>query len=296
MIERILIPLDGSETAEAILPQVRRVLQRHQAEVILLHATPVYPPDFHLAAPGLQAEGDRYIRRMTFQAINDGLRCRGLVRSGFAAETILDAARSEDASLIAMSTHGRTGLSRWILGSVAEKIVRASATPVLVLRSFHSPAGETIPRGRLEELPFRNILVPLDGSPASLHVLEAVRAFARPIDAHVTLLAVLEDAETAGRWRSPGGTLEAAAKQLAEACIPSRAETRVGDPALEILKASESLPADLIAMSTHGRSGPSRWVLGSVTEKVLRGATRPMLIARQTREAGAEAVPLVVHA
>lgn len=281
MLERILVPLDGSETAEAILPQVRRVLNRHQAETLLIRAVPVFPPDFHLGLPGARAQAELYMRRVTFQLVNDGVRCRGLVRQGPAAEAILDAAAAERVSLIAMATHGQTGPARWVFGSITEKVLRASPVPVLVVRSCPSAPGKAISRGRLEELPFRNILVPLDGSEESLGVLGFVKEFAGPLDARVTLLSVVD--EYAERWHSPGGTQEAAEKVLTAACIPSVVKTRRGEPAEEILKACEEDGIDLLAMATHGRSGPGRWVFGSVTEKVLHAATAPLLVVRRRR-------------
>jgi nucleotide-binding universal stress UspA family protein len=283
MPERILIPLDGSETAEAVLPQVRRILKRHEGEVVLVQAVPPYPPDFHLIAPGPRPLAEKYLRRVTFQLVNDGVRATGLVRSGAPADVILDVAEEKGISLIAMSTHGRTGLARWVFGSVTEKVLRASAVPLLLIRSFPAPDGRALSRGRLEALPFRTILVPLDGSEESRSVLTAVKALAGPIDAHVTLLTVTEEGEAASRWYSPGLTAESAERDLREACIPVRWEHRRGDPAVEILKTCDEEPVDLIAMSTHGRSGPGRWVLGSVTEKVLRAARLPMLVVRRAK-------------
>ena len=190
MFERILIPLDGSETAEAILPQVRRLLKRQRTEVILLRAISALPPEFHLAAPALLHEAERYIRRMTFQFIQDGIPARGFARLGSAGEIILDTAERERATLIAMSTHGRSGFPRWVFGSVAEKVLRASPAPMLALRSFPPPLEGGLSRGRLEELPFRTILVPLDGSDCSMSVIPAVKEFGRAIDSKVILVNV----------------------------------------------------------------------------------------------------------
>jgi nucleotide-binding universal stress UspA family protein len=285
-LDRILIPLDGSELAEAILPQVQRLLLRTGSEVLLLQTVP-YPPDFHIALPTILEDAHRYIRRKTFELVNSGVRARGLVEQGLAAGTILEVAARESVSLVAMSTHGRTGLSRWAFGSVAEKVLRAGPAPLLLLRSFRPGPGKALSRGRLQELPFRNILVPVDGREASLSVLSTVLEIARPIDAHVTLLCVHEPSPYEGRWDSADQPAAAAQELLSAACIPVRTEVRKGDPALEILRAADDLSADLIAMATHGRSGPSRWVLGSVTEKVLHGATVPMLVARRKGE-GAE--------
>ncbi|HXX95281.1 MAG TPA: universal stress protein [Planctomycetota bacterium] len=279
MGERILIPLDGSETAEAILPQVQRFLRRHAAEVVLLQAVGGIAPDFHFAVPGQHEEVNAYIRKRTFELVNDGITARGLVREGRAAELILEAAESERATLIAMSTHGRTGLGRFVFGSVAEKVLRASPVPVLMVRSF--PHGGPS-RGRIEELPFRNFLVPLDGSDASASSIPLILRWARPLDAHVTLLHVVEPGPLAPHWPAPGAAVRETQKALTEACIPNVLEELQGDPASEILRWSEEHETDLIVMSSHGRSGPTRWILGSVTEKVLRAATVPLVVAHRS--------------
>jgi nucleotide-binding universal stress UspA family protein len=281
MGERILVPLDGSETAEAILPQVHRFLARHAAEVLLLQVAPSYAPDFHFAVPGQHGTVTAYVRKRAFELINAGIPARAIVRHGFAAEQILDTAATEGATMIAMSTHGRTGLSRFVLGSVAEKVLRASPLPVLVVRSF--PHAE-LSRGRLEELPFRRILVPLDGSEASCSVVPLVLSFARPLDAQVTLLHVEEPDPLAPHWPHAEAAVVQAERALTEACIPNLRERRQGDPASEILRFAEERSTDLIVMGTHGRSGPTRWVFGSVTEKVLRAGTLPLIVARRLPE------------
>jgi len=278
-MERILIPLDGSATAEAILPQVQRVLRRHAVEVILLQAVPSVAPDFHFAVPGHKEEVNAYIRKRTFELINDGIPARGIVKQGHPADLILETALAERASMIAMSTHGRTGIERFVFGSVAEKVLRASTLPVLLVRSF---PHASLSRGRIEGLPFRAILVPLDGSEASSSVVPLILEFARPLDAHVTLLHVTGPDPLAPHWPHPEQAIKEAEKALIEACIPTVIVNRQGDPASEILRYSEEYETDLILMSSHGRSGPSRWVLGSVTEKVLRAARMPLIVSRRT--------------
>lgn len=272
MLERILVPLDGSAGAEAILSQLRRILRRHESELALFHALPLYPVGEDDADP------EKYLRRVSFQLTTEGFPSQYLLRPGLPADAILDAAKDERATMIALSTHGRTGVARWVLGSVAEKVLQASPLPVLVARSFPSSTF----RGRLESKSVRNFLVPLDGSRLSLDALQPLRELARPVDAHVTLLHVSEPSPYPNRWDSPDETLKEAEHVLREACIPATVEMRKGDPGEEILKCVEEKEIDLIAMTTHGRSGPSRWIFGSVTAKVLRSASVPLLVVRMT--------------
>ena len=195
------------------------------------------------------------------------------------AATILAVAAEEKATLIAMATHGRSGLSRFVFGSVAEKVLRASETPVLLTRSFRevAPGADPTP---VQELPFRKILMPVDGSESSLAVLPQVRSFALAVGASVLVLGVLAPEQEAGEGDA---IVRMAVKALAVAGIPVEPLVRIGDPASEILDAAKTHGADMLTMSTHGRGGVSRWALGSVTEKVLRAATVPMLVVRASR-------------
>ena len=273
LLTRILVPLDGSACAEGILSQLKRLLERQASELILFQAT---FPDSPLT-PHDQAE--RYLRRMAFQLTNDGYPSRYILRSGFAAHQILEAGTEEKASLIALSTHGRGGLERWVMGSVAEKVLQGSRLPVFVWRTLPL----SLSRGKLESKPIRKFLVALDGSRRSLGSLSALLELARRVDAHVTLLHVDEPTPYEGRWESPDETLREAQELLHHACIPSTVLLKKGDPAEEILKVMDSGEIDLAALTTHGRSGPSRWVFGSVTAKVLRTSPTPLLVVRDQK-------------
>jgi nucleotide-binding universal stress UspA family protein len=272
MIERILVPLDGSPLSEAILLQIRRLLKLTDAEVVLLRSVEVPPLEaaYETLLARNRKESDEYLTRMEQRLIAEGVRARHLVRAGPPAELILDVAAEERASLVAMATHGRTGLARFIRGSVTEKVLRSSAVPVLAVHSFQ---GAT-------ELPFRRIVVPVDGSETSLQVLPHVAELARPLQAHVLLLYVIEDPAHSGPT-----ALRAATDRLSGARVDHSSEVVTGDPASEILDACKRMGADLLAMTTHGRAGPARWVMGSVTEKVLRHSTCPVLVVRAHKPA-----------
>lgn len=281
MLERILVPLDGSEVAEAILGQVCRLLRLNDASVILFEAVPVPVQPGVEYAPllsDLKAEAERYISALEGQLAKEGVKSRGVVRVGGEATAILDAAKEEKATMIAMATHGRSGFSRFVFGSVAEKVMRASEVPVLMVRSYRDSAVGA-DRTPVQEIPFRKILVPIDGSEKSLAVLPYVKSFAKAVGASVLVLGVVEPTAE-GKAGEGEPLVRIAVKDLAQAGIPVDPVIRLGDPASEILDATKRHGVDLLAMSTHGRSGPSRWVMGSVTEKVLRSATVPMLVVR----------------
>lgn len=282
MFERILLPLDGSPTGEAILPQVRRILHHQDAEVIVLRA--VHLPltlaegAYGYTSGAVEAEAKSYVQRIADRLLQDGARARGLVRVGPSAEAILEAAAEEKATLVAMSTHGRTGLARWVFGSVTEKVVRSSDVPVLVTRSFRPADGGPPAPAPPEELPLRQILVPIDGSEVSLAILPYVIKVARLFRSQVSLLYVVEGV---GRKDSVTAEMKGPLEKLRLAGVPAEPVIQMGDPASAILDTCRRLPADMIALTTHGRSGVPRWTLGSVTEKVLRAASVPLLIVRR---------------
>ena len=270
MFDRILVPLDGSAVAESTLPWVTRILRRSDAEVVLLRVVVPEIPEVDALTPQekLTQDADAYLGSLIRRVESEGVRVRGIVRVGSAPEEILDVSRSEKASLIAMSTHGRSGVSRWIFGSVAEKVLRSSLLPVLVVRSFGP-----------ERAGIRTILVPTDGSSLSMGVLPAVKGLARLFGSRVLFLHVLEQAGSSP-MRDVETAMTRAVQECADTGVQATTTMRIGDPAVQVLDACESSDIDLIAMSTHGRSGVSRWVFGSVTEKILRAVFVPMLVVR----------------
>ena len=144
MFGKILVPLDGSPLAEAILPQVTELARVHGAELILLRVALAHGfPGADPTEAQLEAvrEGEKYLEGVEKELASRGLRASRVVRYGHAAEEILDHAAFGGIDLIAMSTHGRTGVGRWVLGSVAEKVLRASSTPLLLLRAPGAPTA-----------------------------------------------------------------------------------------------------------------------------------------------------------
>lgn len=279
MFERILVPLDGSAAAEQILPPLQRLLHGRAAELVLLRV--VEAAVLGLAATGarLQEEAESYTRGVAARLAREGAKVRARVAFGGAASSILDAAREERSSLVALATRARDGLSRLGMGSVAEAVIRAAESPVLVVRTSISPVPPS--------LPIRNVLVPLDGSDHSRRVVPFVSELARPFDARVTLLHVHEPPGPHPRWSGAGLFLEDVERDLRASTLPVEAAFREGDPAPEILAACRDRSPDLVVMATHGRSGPARWLLGSVTESVLRSLSIPLLVvpARATADA-----------
>lgn len=273
MFERIIVPLDGSELAEAVLAQVRRILFHQDAEIILVRAVPVPAGAEEAAelADILQAQADKYLGGIAGVWNAQGAKVRTVARQGDAADVILDLAAEEKASLIMMSTHGRSGVSRWALGSVAERVLRASRVPVLAVRA-----------GAGTELSFQKILVPIDATDVSLEVVAPVLELAGLFGSHVVLLNVCDGPECS----IPVCQITEASEKFREAGVPVEPLMKQGDAAVRILETCREQKPDLVAMTTHGRSGLPRWMLGSVTEKVLRAAPVPLLVVRPARTPG----------
>lgn len=287
MIERIVVPLDGSLTAEAILPHVRRVLYRNDSEVILVRA--VNPPMMENAILVAEAEigaAREYVLAQAETLEKQGVRVSHVVRIGSPIGVVLDVVEERKATMIALATHGSTGVKRLLFGSVAEGLLRKSPVPVLLVRPFWS--YDLAPRGT-EQRPIRNLLLPVDGTAKPLEALAGIVELADLFDARIVLLRVLVNGERRAIEAPEKAEADRQLAELAALIEKKGVETvrlvELGEPVDQILKAVASQGIDLIAMPTHGRTGLSRAVAGSVTEEVLRRATVPILGIRTPEKA-----------
>lgn len=296
MFKTIFVPLDGSPLAEQALAVTRPLALLDGAEVTLLRVpdmAQVFIPaesGYSLLYPDIsinqaRAEAQDYLEQ-TRAKLGSAIKTHAHLGSGEVAAAIVDDANRARADLIVMSSHGYSGVTRWMLGSVAEKVLHAAACPVLVVR---------------QQPPCKRILIPLDGSPLAEQVLPAAMSVATALQLPVTLLRVLpplapeELAELDEAERGLGVRLQEEIRAEAEDYLhqtlrghPTSSDVSValegGNPARAILHYAETHACDLIAMATHGRTGLRRWLYGSVTEKVLHGAHCSMLIARPAWE------------
>jgi nucleotide-binding universal stress UspA family protein len=288
-VKRILIPLDGSRLSEAVLPLAEALARDYDADLLLVRALrPAGSPEVEVEA---QETAEGYLRTMAADLAARGRSVEWKVWYDDPARAIADAARYNGVDLIAMSTHGRGGLGRLIVGSVAEALVRQAPVPVLLVR------------GELSWVPgsLGKVLVPLDGSELSEAVLPAVTALAGPFDLAIELLRAVEPIPAyAAAELAAGHSAELLRLEEAEAdCYLSKLAAplearglRVTShvalaPAVDaILRRARDGGAGLIAMTTHGRSGVSRLLLGSVAERVLRATPVPVLLWKARTESG----------
>jgi len=275
MFDRILVPLDGSALSEAVLPQIRRFLRLEDCEVVLARAAEIvavepFPGLFEAA---LQ-EARTYLAGIERRLSDQGVRVRSVADLGRPADFILRCAEKEGASLIALATHGRRGVSRALSGSVAEEVLRRSPAPVFAVR----PGPEDL-APKTEARPIRTILVPLDGGDGSSHAMSPAIGLARHFNARLVVLHVLVP-EHGARAPSAKFRLDEACDQAHRQGVRTLCLIERGDPAKAILETGRFHGADLIAMATHGRTGIRRLLSGSVTESVLRQASVPVLVMR----------------
>ena len=289
MFGRILLPLDGSKAGEAIIPYAAQVARALGSPLTLFHAS-----------GGGRSRGPEYLQRTA-----EGLRAQGLsvetasVR-GKPAAAIVRYAEKEGFHLIAMSTRGRSGLNRLAYGSVADRVLHGTETPLLLIS----------PQEQAAAAPLQGIVVPLDGSPLSEAALPIAETLGSALGLGLTLVRAVSEAALSRRalgasphldypgplmdppeyaWElaeheasSARTYLEQHQGPLAHRGLQVGTQVLHGPPAPQLVALMQDAPNRLLVMCTRGRSGVGRWVLGSVADQVLRSSGRPVLVIRPT--------------
>ncbi len=350
MYQRILVPLDRSTIASDVLPHVRELVRCTHAQVSLLQVTPapVYSNETVdantprwtgtpvrtlnsvswqlMSNPSRRSEqiehqveaAQHHLDAVADELAQSGIQARTLVKPDAVAQTILDTADSERADLIVMTTRSQSGVGRFLMGSIADRVVHDTRLPVLLIRA--KPASDWTNQDVAPA--YKRLLVPLDGSALSYVVLDEVRELALCADAEVLLLRVIPELNTwvvgevafgltnrlvdldvvapqAEGPVEPGDTLiarraeharetaqqslDAAAADLKRAGVRVETLLQVGQPAETILEVAANCHADMIALTTHGRSGVTRFLMGGVARRIVEHADVPVLLVRKTR-------------
>lgn len=315
MFERILVPLNGSERAGRALPVAARVARATNGTLLLLcvvhhseHLAPSAVPVV-MATTAAHDLAHEYLLHISHRADLAGIAIELLLWEGDPASAILDEATARQVSLIVLSSHGRSGLLRWALGSVAEHVVRHAAASVLIVRSNVPNPSSLLPGSEQPQC----ILIGLDGSTfaeAALAPATAlVSALAAPAEGAVHLARVVrrytfeEQAEQHPELGPPvlpavdeaKAYLSAVASRLRESRLaPLRVTWSVSISAdvaqslLDVATNGEDAEGaegtgvygrcDLVAVTTHGRSGIQRWAVGSIAERILHSCRLPLLV------------------
>jgi nucleotide-binding universal stress UspA family protein len=295
MYTRVLVPLDGSTLAEAILPLAERVSRGFNIPV---HLLTVIQQD---AVAATRAAGSDASKKAA-QKAQDYLRVvservsRSIgpehvemsVTIAKVADAIVQEAESVPETLIALSSHGRSGLTRMVLGSVADKVLHGTTVPVFL----YSPR-EDVPVRQAEDLD--TIMVPLDGSALAEQALPHAAALANALQLRVVLVQVtstLADLAADGFYEVPQVLMDELEQEaidyldqqvftLRQQGLKEVDRRRLtGSPARQMIDFARDTPHSFIAMCTHGRSGVQRWALGSVADQVVSHVAIPVLVIR----------------
>jgi nucleotide-binding universal stress UspA family protein len=284
MYSKVLVALDGSKLAEQILPIVRWLVKPSAIPVELFT---VVDPDAR--TPFWPAEVDeKYLKKMAAEYFTSSqVTCT--LETGEPAAAIIERAKDDNGCLIAMATHGVSGLRRWLLGSIASKVVQTAANPLLLIR----PVEDFAPTTDCHEF-----LVPLDGSALAESVLPHVSVLARTMKVKVRLVQVFSLPKSAfvvadGMFDQGPAVFREARRKEAEEYLSGKVEelrsdgvesvaasALEGDAASEIVDMARAARDNLIAMSSHGSSGVTRWMLGSVAERIIQHSADPVLLIR----------------
>lgn len=294
MLERPLVPLDGSRVAEGVIALVAFLGRRLGEPVSLVTVVPELDADGRVLNPILSADdaaaaslragreqyAREYLESVRARLERDGVAASGTVVTGMAAAEIIDAAARHSAGMIAMATHGRVGPERWFLGSVADRVVRTATVPVLLVRPREAGAQEAV----------AHIIVPLDGSAAAEAALPVAQYLAASLQVPITLVRTIDlmAVSAFGHGMPPNllaiaqqdaeDYLARSAEQLRTAGVAVQTQFSLLAPSTEIEMLATGLTDPLVVMTPHGRSGIARTLLGSVADRVVRTSQAPVLL------------------
>ncbi len=321
-LRQILVPLDGSDLAERALPLAEQLARRAGATLVLARAplarvfSRMDAIDANEAESNVVAEAEKYLQAVRQRLAEHGLRCRTATPRGEADESglavgqtvrpslpfrqlaevsreaaaaVAHEAESRRVDLIVMATHGRSGLGRWVYGSVTLELLHRATVPVLLVRSG---APDTLPEG--DGL---RVLVPLDGSPLAEMALSSALSLADLLGGSLVLIQVIpafqasrvgwligplvtDPSEHAALDAAAHTYLEAIRKTLEDQTVPVDLMVEEGDPALAVARAAKTKACALVAVATHGRTGLARLAIGSVAEGIVATAPAAVLVVR----------------
>lgn len=292
MYRSILVPLDGSAFSEHALARALGLARRSGAQLHLAHVHA--PPSSGLADTAraeLRATAQMYLEGLVQRlAASWRVPITTMLLDGPIVAALCGYAAQCRADLIVMSTHGRGALSRFWLGSTADALIRQATVPMLLVRPQEHELD------LVHEPPVRHILIPLDGSALAEQVLPHATALGRLTLAHYTLLQAVEpifvgygtelyaagaNEQVLEQIRDQAqGYLDRLAARLSAEGLQAQTTTTIDLAAGAILHYASEHAVDLIALETHGRSGLARWLVGGVADKVIRGASVPVLLHR----------------
>ncbi|WP_165422875.1 universal stress protein [Ktedonosporobacter rubrisoli] len=275
MFKQVLVPLDGSELSERALPYARRIATASGATLHLVYVTPDLhdyswvPGALTVADTLAQAEEETgremrvYLEGWRTRLSAEGLHVQIEVLSGNVADSLLDYEQKAAIDLVVICSHGRSGLSRFALGSIAERLLRHGQKPILIVKAS----------GSLPDL--EKAVVPLDGSARAEEELQLIAGLAPSLVKHITLLRVVSSADESIAAES---YLREIAQRLPQG-LTAEAQVVVGDEPAQVISEVAG-KQQLVVMATHGRSQAARWITGSVAQDVEHAGSPAVLLVR----------------
>jgi nucleotide-binding universal stress UspA family protein len=302
MFDPILVPLDGSQLAECVLPHIDAIARCFDAEITLLRIM-----EKNQASPTVQlfdlinwqiskTKAALYLEKIKAQFQASGLRARTTVLEGLVAESITEFSQSQGMKLIILSSHGRSGVSQWGISSVAQKIILSAPTSVLIVRAHQYGAHS----GKLSETTvYQRILVPLDGSQRAEYVLPIITQLAHFHKSQVHLVQVVQTPELARQMPPAHEDIELSNRVVArnreEAIryleqVKSRSYLEGIDVKTHLITSDNAAVAlhglveqehiDMVALNAHGHSGRNQWPYGSMVINFVLYGKVPLLIVQ----------------
>jgi nucleotide-binding universal stress UspA family protein len=282
-IERILCPVDLSEASARACVYAQSLANHYDATLVFQHVVELWqhPCAFHAASAKLLDEfcqnlisaGREDLKQFVSRHTAVGLRPECIVQEGVAADGILSVAQADAIDLIVVGTHGRRGLDRLMLGSVAERVLRNAPCPVLVVRNVDHPEQEAIQ--------IRQILCCVDFSKHSEQILEYALSVAGAYEAEVTALNVLDEIKNPAEIGSETATaMEKLQKLISTAAfhsVTAHIAVRLGNPNQQILEFASDAESDLIVTGVRGRHAVDLALFGSTTHRVIQRGCCPVL-------------------
>jgi nucleotide-binding universal stress UspA family protein len=274
MIERILVPTDGSPESAQAVPIATQIARAQGADILLMQVVsyPIVTDQYETmltydlyqqVLDAAEEDAKSNLGRLEAEVQGHGVRATTIQVNGSPAALLIDAEREQKIDLVVMATHGRSGLARFALGSVADRMLREGTRPVLLARSTDS------------EPTLKTALLMLDGSGVSEEAVPVVKTLAgRPIE-NVKLFRAVDDLSDRTSART---YLEGVAGHLAGEGLNIETAVDVGDPTMLVRRAAQD--TDLVILCTHGRGGFDRFRHGSVAERVVREVDKPVLLIR----------------
>jgi nucleotide-binding universal stress UspA family protein len=303
MYKKMLVPLDGSPLAERVLPYARQLARKLGFEIIFLHvcghseSTSQFMCQAYIkhVAELLRLQSETKEKEELLNG--EPIKARGEIGNGPIVESISRFVEENSIDLMLLATHGHSGIGGWTIGSIAHKVITTSKTPILLIHP------NTLQNTVSYEWP-RTILMPMDGSPMAEFVLSYVEKllYQSGLKPNVVLLRVCEPPDlladypeatmslpwkehirkaTDASQKACSLYLSDVQKRLEVSGVSTHTEVILGDNvAHEIIEYVRNKPCDLIAMSTHGRSGISLWPYGHVTDRIVREISAPLFLVR----------------